>query len=134
MSDSTSKNTDSAKSLEKNFTLARRFLARQEEIWKLEKDLKKLHEAQKEALAAHPFLGNIVGTLRKTSGSKPAAESKKRKVDEDADMAEVASVFSSSSTARERIAKKLAQDRPIVAAAEKASSFEKLKSAAQDKF
>jgi phage-related minor tail protein len=133
MSSASSKPTESSNSLQKNYTISRRFLARQEEIWRLEEELKKLHELQRRDLKKHPFLGNIVGIVRKSSSDKPPEESKKRKPEEDADMAEVASV-SSSSTARDRIAKKLAQDRPAVAAAEKARHSEISKAVAQDKF
>jgi hypothetical protein len=134
MSETTSQKTDSANDLQKNTSVARRYFQRQEEIWKLEEELKKLHAFQKRDLAKYPFLGNLVGTVRKASGDKTAAESKKRKTEADAEMEGVTTTSSSSSTPKERIAKRLAQNRPAGQAAEKALHKEQSAHLAQDKF
>jgi hypothetical protein len=134
MSEASSQQNNPENTLAKNTSVARRYFQRQEEIWELEEKLKRLHAFQKRDLEKYPFLGNLVGTVRKASADKSAVESKKRKASEDNKMEGVAATSSSSSTPKERIAKKLAQSRPTEQAAEKALQNEKAKAQAQDRF
>jgi len=69
-------------------TLAANFLGTESRIRKLEQELKDLKEKNARRLAAHPYLGNLLGVVRKrASEKKPAPETKgKKRTTEDEEM------------------------------------------------
>jgi hypothetical protein len=117
-----------------NLRLAKNFLARQVEIEELQNQIEKLRKKQKADLAKNPFLGNMIGVIRKASSTDEAVEAKKRKRTEDVQMEEEPAPKVAGPSAKERIAKRIAQKRPDQDAAEKQEYTAKLRDHAQDKF
>lgn len=132
----TAKTTKTAKDLETlNIRLARNFLARQVEIEELQISLEKLRKKQKADLAKNPFLGNMIGVIRKASSTDEAAEARKKKRKaEDVHMEEEPAPKVATSTAKERITRRLNEKKPDQIAAEKSEYTAKLRDHAQDKF
>lgn len=116
-----------------NLRLAKNFLARQVEIEELQIALEKLRKRQKSDLAKNPFLGNMVGVIRKASSTEEAAEARKRKRAEDVQMEEEPAPKVANTSAKDRIAKRLAEKRPDQIAAEKSEYVSKLRDHAHDK-
>lgn len=125
-----------AKDLETlNIRLAKNFLARQVEIEELQNQLERLRKKQKADLAKNPFLGNMIGVIRKASSTEEAtAERKKKRKAEDVHMEEEPAPKVASSTAKERITRRLNEKKPDQIAAEKSEYTAKLRDHAQDKF
>jgi len=117
----------------RHFAVARSYLSRQEEIWDLEKKLEVLRTRQKSSLAKYPWLGNLVGIVRKSVVPEKEKEDKKKRKSPDESM-EIDSSAGPSSTPRERLAKRLAQNREKVVAAEKQAHTELLKETSHNKF
>jgi len=120
--------------LKKTYAVSRRFLERQEEIWALEEKLQRLKANQNRDLERYPYLGNIVGLVRKAAAPGDKKEAQKKRKAEDESMEGVTSTASKTSTPHERLAKKLAQNKSKEQQAEKAHAAELLKGAAHDKF
>jgi len=132
----TTKTPKIAKDLESiNIRLAKNFLARQVEIDNLQIELEKLRKRQKADLAKNPFLGNMIGVIRKASTTDEVAEARKKKRKaEDSEMEDVEKKKVSSSTPKERLQKLLNEKKPEQISAEKAKQTERLREESAFKF
>lgn len=134
MSSAPSPKQPSEDPLKRTYAVSRRFLERQEEIWALEEKLTKMRATQNRDLERYPYLGNIVGLVRKAAAPVEKKEAKKKRKAEDESMEGVTSTATKTSTVHERLAKKLAQNKSTEQQAEKAHAAELFKGSAHDKF
>jgi len=114
--------------------LLQNYLQLQEEIREHEALLKKKRERSKRLLAQHPYLGNVVGLLRKETKEEEEPQNKKAKIASSTSSTSPGSTSAPSPSARERIRKVIAQKQGETSRAEKSTHQEQLRAASQDKF
>jgi hypothetical protein len=104
---------------ETSISVAARFFANLAVIEDLEAELRRRRIANREFLAKHPFLGNMLGNLRKVGGRKKEEE-KGKEVSTESPMEEVVEeplprAPPPRETPRQRLEKRIRRDAPVIA-------------------